>query len=183
MSDQLIASLRRAVAADPDDLPLRLHLADLLIGADRRPEAVEHLARVLQAEPAHAKARTLMRTAIGEPLESTVDWKALEDAARDPAGRRRWPGRGEAPARGGVPGYSGADLAHLCESAAEYAMYDSITSGEVRMIGQGDFDRALRDVRPSIGGWLATARNAASFANDNGVYDELAAYLKRHRHL
>jgi SpoVK/Ycf46/Vps4 family AAA+-type ATPase len=402
VSDQLIASLQRAVAADPDDLPLRVHLAELLIGANRRPEAVEHLARVLQAEPEHADARTLMRTAIGEPLESTVDWKALEEdlsdvlpprfVARAPVNaqdepepvrgnddatievelpgvrladvgglaevKRRlevaflaplrnptlratfakslrgglllygppgcgktfvaravagemgarfaslsivevldmWLGRSERnlhqlfetarrnapcvlfldeidaighrrsqmssssmrtlanqllaeldgmegnnegvfvlaatnapwdvdaalrrpgrldrtvfvappdpPARSAIleyhlrdrpiaridlaglaartEGYSGADLAHLCESAAEYAMYDSITSGEVRMIGPDDFDRALRDVRPSIGGWLATARNAASFANDNGVYDELAAYLKRHRKL
>ncbi|MEV4808262.1 ATP-binding protein [Micromonospora avicenniae] len=45
--------------------------------------------------------------------------------------------------------YSGADLAHLCETAAEYAMADSVRSGEVRMIEQRDFDRALKEVRPS----------------------------------
>ncbi|GAA4716041.1 ATP-binding protein [Phytohabitans rumicis] len=77
--------------------------------------------------------------------------------------------------------FSGADLAHLCKSAAEYAMADSLRTGEVRMIEQRDFDRALRQVRPSTGSWFATARNVATFANDGGVYDDLVAYLKRRK--
>jgi SpoVK/Ycf46/Vps4 family AAA+-type ATPase len=77
--------------------------------------------------------------------------------------------------------YSGADLAHLCESASEYAMHDSITSGSVRMIDQRDFERALRDVRPSVGSWFSTARNVALFANEGGVYDELVQYLKKRK--
>lgn len=74
--------------------------------------------------------------------------------------------------------FSGADLAHLCDSAAEVAMTDSVTSGTVRMIEMRDFDAALADVRPSIGPWLSSARNVALFANDAGTYDELVAYLK-----
>ena len=77
--------------------------------------------------------------------------------------------------------FSGADLAHLCESAAEFAMHDSIKSGVARTIEQDDFDRALRDVRPSVGQWFTAARNVALFANEGGVYDELAAYLKRRK--
>jgi AAA+ superfamily predicted ATPase len=77
--------------------------------------------------------------------------------------------------------YSGADLAHLCETAAEFAMADSVRRGEVRMIGQADVDRALKEVRPSTRPWLATARNVAMFANEGGVYDDLVAYLKRRR--
>jgi hypothetical protein len=38
--DALIESLCRAVDAAPDDIALRLHLADLLIQADRASEAV-----------------------------------------------------------------------------------------------------------------------------------------------
>jgi SpoVK/Ycf46/Vps4 family AAA+-type ATPase len=79
--------------------------------------------------------------------------------------------------------FSGADLAHLCDSAAEFALADSMTGGEIRMIEQRDFERALRDVKPSIGGWLATARNVAMYANDSGAYDELAAYLKQRKML
>jgi AAA+ superfamily predicted ATPase len=79
--------------------------------------------------------------------------------------------------------FSGADLAHLCESAAEYAMADSIRRGEVRMIEQRDFDRALKDIRPSTKPWFATARNVAMFANEGGAYDDLVAYLKRRKML
>lgn len=78
----------------------------------------------------------------------------------------------------GTTDFSGADLAHLCETAAEYAMADSIERGEVRMIEQRDFDRALKEVRPSTGPWFATARNVALFANEGGAYDDLVAYLK-----
>ncbi|RKN19922.1 ATP-binding protein [Micromonospora musae] len=77
--------------------------------------------------------------------------------------------------------YSGADLAHLCETAAEYAMADSVRSGEVRMIEQRDFDRAVKEVRPSTRPWMATARNVAMFANEGGVYDDLVAYLKQRK--
>jgi SpoVK/Ycf46/Vps4 family AAA+-type ATPase len=72
--------------------------------------------------------------------------------------------------------FSGADLAHLCETAAEHAMADSIASGSVRMIEQ-----RLREVRPSTAPWFATARNVALFANEGGTYDELAAYLKKRK--
>ncbi|MFC0508470.1 ATP-binding protein [Micromonospora costi] len=77
--------------------------------------------------------------------------------------------------------YSGADLAHLCETAAEFAMADSVRTGEIRMIEQRDLDRALTEVRPSTRPWLATARNVAMFANEGGVYDDLVAYLKRRK--
>jgi SpoVK/Ycf46/Vps4 family AAA+-type ATPase len=78
-------------------------------------------------------------------------------------------------------GYSGADLAYLCELAAERALLDSARSGAVRLIGMGDFDAALREFRPSIGPWLETARNVAQFANESGSYDDLLAYLRQRR--
>ncbi|MBG0561276.1 ATP-binding protein [Actinoplanes aureus] len=77
--------------------------------------------------------------------------------------------------------YSGADLAHLCETAAEYAMRDSIATGEVRMINQSDMLAAAREVRPSTDAWFGTARNVAMFANESGEYDDLAAYLKKRK--
>ncbi|MFC4063315.1 AAA family ATPase [Actinoplanes subglobosus] len=77
--------------------------------------------------------------------------------------------------------YSGADLAHLCETAAEFAMRDSIATGEIRMINQDDMLAAAREVRPSTDAWFATARNVAMFANESGAYDDLAAYLKKRK--
>ncbi len=78
-------------------------------------------------------------------------------------------------------GFSGADLAHLCESASENALMESVGSGQVRMIGMADFDQALSEIRPSIGPWVETARNVALYANASGEYDELARWLRKRR--
>ncbi len=77
-------------------------------------------------------------------------------------------------------GFSGADLAHLVDSAAEIALLDSVRTGTTRMITMPDVESALRDVRPSVGPWLETARNVALYANADGEYDELAKYLRKH---
>ena len=77
--------------------------------------------------------------------------------------------------------FSGADLAHLCESAAEVAMEESLATGNARPIGMADFNQALRDVRPSTRPWFDTARNYAMFANEGGVYDDLLNYLRAKR--
>ncbi|HEY4455107.1 MAG TPA: ATP-binding protein [Pseudonocardiaceae bacterium] len=75
-------------------------------------------------------------------------------------------------------GFSGADIAHLCDSAAERALLDSARQGSIRMIGMADFDTALRQVKPSVGPWLESARAVVMFANEGGAYDELADYLR-----
>jgi len=78
-------------------------------------------------------------------------------------------------------GYSGADIAHVCETAAERALLDSVRRGEPRLIGQGDLEAAVGEVRPSLGTWFETARNVALFANEGGAYDDLVAYLRKRR--
>jgi SpoVK/Ycf46/Vps4 family AAA+-type ATPase len=80
-------------------------------------------------------------------------------------------------------GYSSADIAHICESAAELALLDSARTGQVRMIGQDDLLGAAGQVRPSLGSWFESARNVALFANEGGSYDDLAAYLKKRKML
>jgi SpoVK/Ycf46/Vps4 family AAA+-type ATPase len=77
-------------------------------------------------------------------------------------------------------GFSGADIAHLVDSASEQALLDSVSTGTPRMITMADFEASLAEIRPSIGPWLDTARNVALFANSNGEYDELAKYLRKH---
>ncbi|OPC79204.1 AAA family ATPase [Embleya scabrispora] len=76
-------------------------------------------------------------------------------------------------------GFSGADLAHVCESAAESALLDSARTGSVRMIGMADLLAAAKAIRPSTEAWFATARNVAMFANDGGTYDDLLTYLRK----
>lgn len=80
-------------------------------------------------------------------------------------------------------GFSGADLAHVCESAAESALLDSARTGTVRMINNKDLLGAAKAIRPSTEPWFAAARNVAMFANEGGTYDELLAYLKKARKL
>lgn len=79
--------------------------------------------------------------------------------------------------------FSGADLVHLSESAAELAMEDSLRSGQTRPIEMADFKRALKEIRPSIRPWFDTAKNYAQFANEGGVYDDLLTYLRARRWL
>jgi SpoVK/Ycf46/Vps4 family AAA+-type ATPase len=78
-------------------------------------------------------------------------------------------------------GYSGADIAHICETAAERALMDSVRRGEPRMIGTPDLEAAIAEVKPSLGAWFDVARNVALFANEGGTYDDLAAYLRKRR--
>jgi AAA+ superfamily predicted ATPase len=78
-------------------------------------------------------------------------------------------------------GYSGADIAHVCETAAERALMDSVSRGEPRLIGQADLEGSITEVKPSLGTWFETARNVALFANEGGTYDDLVAYLRKRR--
>lgn len=77
--------------------------------------------------------------------------------------------------------FSGADLAHLCDSAAQFALEESVQTGSARPIQMRDFERALGEVRPSTNGWLEDARNVVMFANEGGRFDELLAYLKQRK--
>ena len=75
-------------------------------------------------------------------------------------------------------GFTGADLAHLVDSAVEYAMMDSVRTGNVRMVTMQDFLGALAQIRPSAGPWFVTARNIVEYGNRDGQYDDLAEYMK-----
>src|SRR5205814_7036174 len=56
----VLDSLRKAVEAMPDDVPLRLHLATMLLRAGQRDEAVRHLGAVLQRDPGNAEAMRML---------------------------------------------------------------------------------------------------------------------------
>ena len=69
MTNPLIDSLVAVVAERPEDLPLRAHLAELLVVDGRGPEAVPHLGAVLAADPANEHAAALMRRVLGMPSQ------------------------------------------------------------------------------------------------------------------
>ena len=80
-------------------------------------------------------------------------------------------------------GYSGADIAHVCASAAEFALLESASTGVARRITMADLQRARADIRPSTGSWLNSARNMVEFGEDDGTFAELRAFLKTSKRL
>jgi len=70
---------------------------------------------------------------------------------------------------------------HVCETAAEKAMLDAVRTNRVRMIEMRDVEAGLREVKPSIDSWFDAARNVVAFANQDGTYDDLLAYMKQRR--
>lgn len=78
---------------------------------------------------------------------------------------------------------SGADLEHLCITAAEKAMMESIAAGEIVPLSMSHMQAALTEVKPSTLPWLESARNVVRFSNEHGRYDELASYLRSRKML
>jgi SpoVK/Ycf46/Vps4 family AAA+-type ATPase len=76
--------------------------------------------------------------------------------------------------------FSGADLAHLVESAADEAIEASLEQGREVPIEMAHFRDALASVKPTTLEWLTTARNYARYANEGGQYDDVLEFLKRH---
>jgi transitional endoplasmic reticulum ATPase len=77
-------------------------------------------------------------------------------------------------------GFSGADLEHLVETAADLAIEASLEQGKEQPLQMGHFKDALGDVRPTTLEWLTTARNYARYANEGGQYDDVLAFIERH---
>ncbi|MDN3902920.1 ATP-binding protein [Arthrobacter sp. YD2] len=79
---------------------------------------------------------------------------------------------------GRTDGFSGADLAHLCTTAAEKAMMRSIEANEIRPVTMEHINLAFAEVRPSTLPWLESAVNVVKFSNRHGRYNDLAEYLR-----
>ena len=81
MTSPLIDSLTTAVRAAPEDQPLRLHLAELLIAQGRSAEAVPHIDVVLASNPTNTHALSLMRTGLGVPEPPAEATKSADPEA------------------------------------------------------------------------------------------------------
>src|SRR5580704_6809388 len=152
----VLDSLRKAVEAMPDDVPLRLHLATLLLTAGQRDEGVRHLGAVLQRDPGNAQALGLLREP-AEPDPGLAD-PGLADPGRADPGRgdpgRADPGRadpGRADPGRGEPGQGDLGQAGEVDRAGGVDR-----TGQARGAGQGgqyDWSQAedeLRDVLPAM---------------------------------
>lgn len=129
-------------------------------GALRRPGRFD---RAVFVEPPDAPARVEILTTHldGLPVDPTVDSARLA---------------------AGTDGFSGADLAHVCRSAAQAALVDAARTGASdRAITQADLEAAITAITPSTGRWFGSARNVVLFADQAGEYAALGTYMKAHR--
>src|SRR2546423_178958 len=127
MPDSLVVSLRAAVEASPEDVPLRMHFAELLASQGLRVEAVREAAVVLQRDPENAAALRLI---------GGVEVSAGESGPRGLEGEAETLRRLEAELAGVVPpmfvsSESGADGASVGEA------YDAEAAGGLRLADVG----------------------------------------------
>jgi SpoVK/Ycf46/Vps4 family AAA+-type ATPase len=101
--------------------------------------------------------RAIARHALSARPHADIDWNWLADKTAD---------------------FSGADVRHLCDTATEFALEQSMRKGSIQPVNNDCLKRALKEVRPSMRPWLESAKNYALFANDGGEYDDLLEYLK-----
>jgi SpoVK/Ycf46/Vps4 family AAA+-type ATPase len=78
-----------------------------------------------------------------------------------------------------TPGFSGADLANLVETAIDAAIDESLAREATVPLAWRHLEAALAEVRPTTSEWLTTARNYARYANEGGRYDDVLAFLER----
>src|ERR1700741_1377454 len=100
--EPLLERLRNAGHAKAADVPLRLHLATLLLRAGQRDEAVRHLGAVLQRDPGNAEAMRML-TSPAEVSGPSADVDSASERARGSAA----PAPGAGPAPDGPPEAAG----------------------------------------------------------------------------
>ena len=140
----------------------------LILGATNTPWAVDsafrrpgRFDRVVFVPPPDREARaSILRLALEErPVARDVDVEAIAKK---------------------TSGFSGADLAHLIEAAADEAIEESLEHGDEVPIAQKHVNAALKEVRSTTLEWLTTARNYARYANEGGQYDDVLEFLAQH---
>ncbi|NCQ56005.1 MAG: AAA family ATPase [Alphaproteobacteria bacterium] len=77
-------------------------------------------------------------------------------------------------------GFSGADLSNLIETACDHAIEQSIDSGSEVPLSKEMLTLAFKEVKRTTMEWLTTARNYAKYANDDGQYNDVLEFLKKH---
>ncbi|MEM9633050.1 MAG: ATP-binding protein [Pseudomonadota bacterium] len=77
-------------------------------------------------------------------------------------------------------GFSGADLSALVDTAVDIAIEESPSVDALVPLSTSHFQEAMQEVKSSVGEWLGQARSFSEYANSSGMYDDLAAFLKKY---
>ncbi len=81
-SDDMIDGLRQAVRVSPDNVPLRQHLADTLLGMGKPPDAEKEFRAALQLKPDDVKLKFGLARAFEQQGKSSAAIVVLEDIAK-----------------------------------------------------------------------------------------------------
>ncbi|WP_044413386.1 ATP-binding protein [Thiomicrospira microaerophila] len=76
--------------------------------------------------------------------------------------------------------FSGADIKGWVDQVSETVIESILETGQERLIEQADLVAQRSHLKPSTLEWLEAAKNVVEYANQSGVYDELADYLDQH---
>ncbi len=79
--------------------------------------------------------------------------------------------------------YSGADIENVVEVATERVINGILESGVERPIEMRDLEAAIADTKPSTVNWLRTVKNYVKYANQDGQYNDVEAFLRKYRSL
>jgi transitional endoplasmic reticulum ATPase len=86
-----------------------------------------------------------------------------------------------APVVRATSGFSSADLAQVVDMACDLAIEQSLDANQVVDLTDAHLAEAARAARPTTLEWLTEARNYAKFANEGGLYDDVVAFLDKHK--
>ena len=74
--------------------------------------------------------------------------------------------------------FSGADLRALVDRATESVIQEIMKTGKEIKLNQKHLLQAAKTTRPTTLEWIEQASNYASYANQSGLYDDLAEYIR-----
>jgi AAA+ superfamily predicted ATPase len=77
-------------------------------------------------------------------------------------------------------GLSGADIRAIVDMATDDAIDVTLDTGKEQPITPKMIDGAIDGFASSVGDWLATAKDYATYANESGRYDDVLDFLANH---
>lgn len=137
----------------------------LIIGATNTPWDVDsafrrtgRFERVFFVPPPDEKAReAIFKLYLHElPIEK-IDYAALAKISTD---------------------FSGADIKGVVDRVSESVIEEILESGDEMTLDQEMLKEEIKRTKATTLEWFSTAKNVVEYANENGIYDELALYMQ-----
>ena len=149
------------------------------VGADNEGVLVLAATNVPWAiDPAFRRQGRFDRVLFVPPPDAPARAAVLELMLADRPGAE---GLNIAPIVNATSGFSSADLAQVVDVACDLAIEQSLDENHVVDLTNAHMTEAVRATRPTTLEWLTEARNYAKFANEGGLYDDVVAFLDKHK--